>query len=174
MKNLAFHSLHRWKMIILPILTTPLIRFSWQGYRRMCFLSLGFSTPPSFSTLLPSSPAGVCDNSLALDSFNQGPPFVCQFKHGQSNPTYYIEYGGKKLVLRKKPVSTLHFCVLYHHTVCSYCVLPPNASGNMFTQHPYRHGCPCYFQIILLMILCAVLSSVLDILRTKNFVISTL
>ena len=28
MKNLTFHSLLRWKMIILPILTTPLIHFS--------------------------------------------------------------------------------------------------------------------------------------------------
>ena len=34
-----------------------------------------------------------------------GPPLIKQFKHGQSNPTYYIEYGGAKLVLRKKPVS---------------------------------------------------------------------
>ena len=32
-------------------------------------------------------------------------PLIRQFKHGQSNPTYYIEYGGAKLVLRKKPVS---------------------------------------------------------------------
>ena len=26
-----------------------------------------------------------------------------QFDHGQSNPTYYIKYGGRELVLRKKP-----------------------------------------------------------------------
>lgn len=33
---------------------------------------------------------------------------IKQFKHGQSNPTYYIEYGGEKLVLRKKPVRVMN------------------------------------------------------------------
>ena len=33
------------------------------------------------------------------------PPIVRQFKHGQSNPTYYVEYRGQRLVIRKKPVS---------------------------------------------------------------------
>jgi len=33
------------------------------------------------------------------------PPTVRQFKHGQSNPTYYVECGGRRLVIRKKPVS---------------------------------------------------------------------
>ena len=28
-----------------------------------------------------------------------------QFRHGQSNPTYYVAYGGQEMVLRKKPVS---------------------------------------------------------------------
>ncbi len=27
-----------------------------------------------------------------------------QFRHGQSNPTYYLSYGGEEIVLRKKPV----------------------------------------------------------------------
>lgn len=27
-----------------------------------------------------------------------------QFRHGQSNPTYYLSYGGQEMVLRKKPV----------------------------------------------------------------------
>ena len=31
MKNLAFHGLLRWKMIILPLLTTSLIHFFWLG-----------------------------------------------------------------------------------------------------------------------------------------------
>ena len=35
----------------------------------------------------------------------EGAPVIRQFKHGQSNPTYYIAYGGEELVLRKKPVS---------------------------------------------------------------------
>lgn len=37
------------------------------------------------------------------------PPTVRQFKHGQSNPTYYVEYGGQRLVIRKKPVSNYPF-----------------------------------------------------------------
>lgn len=32
---------------------------------------------------------------------------VRSFKHGQSNPTYYVKFGGRELVLRKKPVSLL-------------------------------------------------------------------
>lgn len=32
-------------------------------------------------------------------------PVVKQFTHGQSNPTYYLSYGGQEMVLRKKPVS---------------------------------------------------------------------
>ena len=35
------------------------------------------------------------------------PLIIRQFKHGQSNPTYYVEYGGQRLVIRKKPVSVL-------------------------------------------------------------------
>ena len=37
----------------------------------------------------------------------EGAPVIRQFKHGQSNPTYYVAYGGEELVLRKKPVSWL-------------------------------------------------------------------
>ena len=32
-------------------------------------------------------------------------PILRQFRHGQSNPTYYVSYGGQEMVLRKKPVS---------------------------------------------------------------------
>ena len=35
----------------------------------------------------------------------EGAPIIRQFKHGQSNPTYYVSYGGEEMVLRKKPVS---------------------------------------------------------------------
>ncbi|KAK3084795.1 hypothetical protein FSP39_019149 [Pinctada imbricata] len=35
------------------------------------------------------------------------PPVLRCFKHGQSNPTYYVNYGGKHLVLRKKPPGKL-------------------------------------------------------------------
>ena len=34
-----------------------------------------------------------------------GLPLVRCYSHGQSNPTYYICYGGREMVLRKKPVS---------------------------------------------------------------------
>ena len=37
MKNLAFHSLLRWKMIILPIITTSLIHFSLKGWENYFF-----------------------------------------------------------------------------------------------------------------------------------------
>ncbi|XP_033748534.1 acyl-CoA dehydrogenase family member 10-like isoform X2 [Pecten maximus] len=35
------------------------------------------------------------------------PPHIRCFEHGQSNPTYYVSYGGKQLVLRKKPPGKL-------------------------------------------------------------------
>ena len=34
-------------------------------------------------------------------------PTLRQFRHGQSNPTYYLAYGGQEMVLRKKPVSSV-------------------------------------------------------------------
>ena len=34
-------------------------------------------------------------------------PTIKVFKHGQSNPTYYVSYAGKELVLRKKPPGKL-------------------------------------------------------------------
>jgi acyl-CoA dehydrogenase family protein 10 len=41
------------------------------------------------------------------DLFGNEPPLIRQFKHGQSNPTYYIQYAGAQLVLRKKPPGKL-------------------------------------------------------------------
>ena len=36
---------------------------------------------------------------------DDGSPIVLKkFKHGQSNPTYYVKFAGKEMVLRKKPV----------------------------------------------------------------------
>ena len=37
MENLAFHSFLRWKMILLPILTTSLIRYSLKGWESLLF-----------------------------------------------------------------------------------------------------------------------------------------
>lgn len=36
-----------------------------------------------------------------------GSLLIRQFSHGQSNPTYYVEYGDRRLVLRKKPPGKL-------------------------------------------------------------------
>lgn len=40
-------------------------------------------------------------------SDTSGPFELRQFSHGQSNPSYYIQYGDRKLVLRKKPPGKL-------------------------------------------------------------------
>lgn len=34
---------------------------------------------------------------------------IRKFGHGQSNPTYYIKFGKKEFVLRKKPVKKIQF-----------------------------------------------------------------
>ena len=36
---------------------------------------------------------------------DEAEPNIRQFRHGQSNPTYYLSYGSQEMVLRKKPVS---------------------------------------------------------------------
>ena len=36
-------------------------------------------------------------------------PILRQFRHGQSNPTYYLAYGGEEMVLRKKPVRVFFY-----------------------------------------------------------------
>ncbi|XP_064619377.1 acyl-CoA dehydrogenase family member 10-like isoform X2 [Lineus longissimus] len=43
----------------------------------------------------------------ALEVKSQEEPTIRCFKHGQSNPTYFITYAGKKIVLRKKPPGKL-------------------------------------------------------------------
>ena len=41
---------------------------------------------------------------------DDGSPIVLKkFKHGQSNPTYYVTFAGKEMVLRKKPVSSVEY-----------------------------------------------------------------
>ncbi|XP_025054611.1 acyl-CoA dehydrogenase family member 10 isoform X5 [Alligator sinensis] len=42
-----------------------------------------------------------------LGSHTTGSLLIRQFSHGQSNPTYYVEYGDRRLVLRKKPPGKL-------------------------------------------------------------------
>ncbi|XP_067395613.1 acyl-CoA dehydrogenase family member 10 isoform X1 [Emydura macquarii macquarii] len=43
----------------------------------------------------------------AVGGQTTGPLIVRQFSHGQSNPTYYIKFGDRHLVLRKKPPGNL-------------------------------------------------------------------
>ncbi|KAL5017214.1 hypothetical protein ScPMuIL_006803 [Solemya velum] len=45
------------------------------------------------------------DHTLHLTTSDS--PYVRVFKHGQSNPTYFVRYGGHDLVLRKKPPGKL-------------------------------------------------------------------
>ena len=41
---------------------------------------------------------------------DDGSPIVLKkFKHGQSNPTYYVKFAGKEMVLRKKPVNFIEY-----------------------------------------------------------------
>lgn len=53
----------------------------------------------------------MLSDKLAEDVFKKNsfwfsePPVIRCFQHGQSNPTYYVYYADKHLVLRKKPVS---------------------------------------------------------------------
>ncbi|XP_062594298.1 acyl-CoA dehydrogenase family member 10-like isoform X4 [Saccostrea cucullata] len=42
-----------------------------------------------------------------LNLHSPEPPVIRCFRHGQSNPTYYVYYAGKHLVLRKKPPGKL-------------------------------------------------------------------
>ncbi|XP_071093872.1 acyl-CoA dehydrogenase family member 10-like [Haliotis cracherodii] len=49
--------------------------------------------------------AQYLSTSLGLSSVEL--PVIKNFEHGQSNPTYLVQYGGKKLVLRKKPPGSL-------------------------------------------------------------------
>ena len=45
---------------------------------------------------------------------DDGSPIVLKkFKHGQLNPTYYVTFTGKEMVLRKKPVSSVEY--IFNH-----------------------------------------------------------
>ena len=70
----------------------------------------------------------------------EGPPVIRQFKHGQSNPTYYIAYGGAELVLRKKPVC-LHCCILAHTFAHSHIMLYTHARTYTHTHATHTHTC---------------------------------
>ena len=54
----------------------------------------------------------LCFMCLVLFICTEEPVVRC-FSHGQSNPTYFIQYGDKNLVLRKKPVSDYNPCQIW-------------------------------------------------------------
>lgn len=45
--------------------------------------------------------------SVGVGSATEGDIVIREFKHGQSNPTYFVRFGGRDLVLRKKPPGKL-------------------------------------------------------------------
>ena len=59
--------------------------------------------------------------SRTLHLQDEGEFVLKKFKHGQSNPTYYVKFGGKELVLRKKPVSCSRQLFLYQVKL-RYCI----------------------------------------------------
>ena len=75
MENLAFRSLLRWKMIILPILASSLVQFLFKKVWRMYFLSLGVKgltiSDPSSHWIGCSIPWGLLCCSRAKNNHDQ-------------------------------------------------------------------------------------------------------
>ena len=118
MKNLAFHSLLRWKMIILPILTTSLVPLSWKGwenelfqlvkYTRKCFMQRASATfqidalrvakwwgdvNSPLQPLPPQSSLSACSHcTLRQTSLNSFSSF--SFSSGEAD-AWRSEYGSK-------------------------------------------------------------------------------
>lgn len=67
--------------------------------------------------------------------FCTGEPLVRAFEHGQSNPTYYVKFGNRQLVLRKKPVRDLDHKDFHTHFSTSVTC--------------------CFFFIIIILMVCA-------------------
>ena len=64
--------------------------------------------------------------SRTLHLQDEGEFVLKKFKHGQSNPTYYVKFGGKELVLRKKPVSCSRqlFCIKLNSDIAFFILFP--------------------------------------------------
>ncbi|XP_022085749.1 acyl-CoA dehydrogenase family member 10-like isoform X2 [Acanthaster planci] len=56
---------------------------------------------------LPTDSLRAYLNSINIGTSDDSALNVRQFKHGQSNPTYYVGYAGRDMVLRKKPPGKL-------------------------------------------------------------------
>ncbi|XP_032229867.2 acyl-CoA dehydrogenase family member 10 isoform X2 [Nematostella vectensis] len=70
-----------------------------------------------------------------LNLNQEGPPLIRKFGYGVSNPTYYIEYGGKKMVLRMEPAKKYQIIPFCHGMKHEYSVL-----GSSFYIMEYVHG----------------------------------
>ncbi|XP_050408394.1 acyl-CoA dehydrogenase family member 10 isoform X1 [Patella vulgata] len=65
----------------------------------------GTETVPKHLNIPVDNLVNFIQSNLGLSSAD--PPIIRCFKHGQSNPTYYINYAGTEMVLRKKPPGKL-------------------------------------------------------------------
>ena len=80
-ENLAFHSLLRWKIIILPILTTSLIHFTLKGWENVFSLCYDAPSPESVNQLVPL----FTSSSTAHHREAGGGDHSRERRHGQSN-----------------------------------------------------------------------------------------
>ncbi|KAJ8312770.1 hypothetical protein KUTeg_010143 [Tegillarca granosa] len=69
-----------------------------------CFVE-GTTTVPKHLEIPMNKLKSYLNWALKLHSKEE--PVIRCFEHGQSNPTYFVYYGGKKMVLRKKPPGKL-------------------------------------------------------------------
>ncbi|XP_048370155.1 acyl-CoA dehydrogenase family member 10 [Sphaerodactylus townsendi] len=74
------------------------------GFPLQCFVPYTRSVRPAME--IPKEPLQKYLESV-FGAQAEGPLLLRQFSHGQSNPTYYIQFGDRHLVLRKKPPGQL-------------------------------------------------------------------
>ncbi|XP_076453379.1 acyl-CoA dehydrogenase family member 10-like [Babylonia areolata] len=74
------------------------------GLRLQGFVPGTTCVPPHLALPLPNLTRFLTSH---LNLQGSGDPIVRNFQHGQSNPTYYVQYGGQQMVLRKKPPGKL-------------------------------------------------------------------
>ena len=121
MENLAFLSLLRWKIIILPILTTPLIHFSLKGWGNVLF-ELGSERVISF-----------CQSShcIPIQSFTAKPRVPSSYTY-----SFFPYMGGKENTWSDLIATTLVFglnlCTLFS------CFLAMGASGMLVIDERHK------------------------------------
>ena len=65
------------------------------------------TTAPRKGLEIPAASLKTYLTSIGAMTFNDNPVNIRQFKHGQSNPTYFVGHGDRRSVLRKKPPGKL-------------------------------------------------------------------